>query len=107
MSSLLQHRGNITRKGVGLVMYLVAPDEHGNPTWDGIEHIPCDCKWGKHEQVYEVFRKPVGMLGCWVQFRLNGEVIVPDLSIPIKVTKLPRDARKMDPEEVKEYWHRN
>jgi hypothetical protein len=45
------------------------------------------------------------MFGCWVQFRYNGEVNVPDLSIPITVDKYPKDAIRMSDLESSRMWH--
>lgn len=54
--------------------------------------------------LYRIFRKPVGMFGCWVTFRYNGDVHAPDLSVPIRVEKLPRDAVRLTDEEAARYW---
>jgi len=58
----------------------------------------------REPKLYRVFRKPVGMFGCWVEFRYNGEINVPDLSVPIRVEKLPRDAVALTDEESVKYW---
>lgn len=58
----------------------------------------------REPKLYRIFRKPVGMFGCWVEFRYNGEVHVPDLSVPIRVEKLPRDAVALTDEESVKYW---
>jgi hypothetical protein len=44
------------------------------------------------------------MCGCWVVFRYNGEEHVPDLSVPISVDTLPRDARPMSIEDTIKTW---
>lgn len=61
-------------------------------------------KWHKVPKLYRIFRKPTGMWGCWVTFRYNGSEHAPDLSVPIHVEKLPRDAEPLTEEEAKKYW---
>ncbi len=55
-------------------------------------------------KLYRIWRKPAGMSGCWVQFRYNGEVHVPDLSVPIGTRTLPRDAEELTHQEAADYW---
>lgn len=55
-------------------------------------------------KLYRIFRRPVGMWGCWVVFRYNGAEHVPDLSVPIGVEKLPRGAKPLTNEEAAQYW---
>lgn len=55
-------------------------------------------------KLYRIWREPVGMMGCWVGFRYNGEVHYPDLSTPIDEFKLPRDAEALTDEEAIHYW---
>lgn len=101
MSSLLQHSGPIDKRGVGLTCYLVTVDAD----LDGYEFETC-LKCGKrHEKLYRFFRKPAGMLGQFVQFRINGAVKAPDLSIPMRLARRPRDAKPLTPEEAVAYWH--
>ena len=106
MSSLLQHPGRVTSKGVGLIMTLVKSAEPGTDGYaEPVHERWCDVCSKHHEQLYEVFRKPVGMLGQWVLFHYNGERHAPDLSVPIMVTKLPRGAREFSSYEAENYWH--
>jgi hypothetical protein len=42
------------------------------------------------------------MLGCWVIFRVNGEEHLPDLSVFMELSRLPRDARPIG----QEWWHK-
>jgi len=58
----------------------------------------------KVAKLYRIWRKPRGMFGCWVVFQYNGKEQVPDLSIPIAVHKLPRDAEPLTDEEMQRYW---
>ena len=122
MSSLMQHRGAIRNGKVELLFYLVEKGEHWekyngpdayDPRPDGttftnsVELLDLERPNGtlaSVEQLYRVWRKPVGMFGCWVVFRYNGEEHVPDLSIPIATFKLPRDAKPLTREECAQYW---
>jgi hypothetical protein len=101
MSSLLQFGGKITREGVGLLFYLSSDPRSGVED----EAYLCPRDGRRHAVLYEVFRKPVGMMGHWVVFRWGGEEHVPDLSIPIPVTKIPRPARRLSDQEATTYWH--
>lgn len=101
MSSLLQFNGQISRKGVQLEAYLVLEDDEFKPA----ESVPCETCGGAHPQLYGFWRKPAGMMGCWVVFRYNGEEHVPDLSIPIRLRTLPRDARPFSLGENAKSWH--
>ncbi len=69
---------------------------------------PVTLHWGEKDHVvpklYRIWRKPVGMLGCWVVFKWNNEEHVPDLSVPISVEKLPKDVEPLTDEEAIEYW---
>ena len=122
MSSLLQHRGQIKDGKVELLMYLVKK----GPEWEGYNgpesyHPSPDsttfCEDAEPviltrpdgtksacAKLYRIWRKPVGMWGCWVVFRYNGKEHVPDLSVPISVLKLPRDAKPLTDEEAARYW---
>lgn len=119
MSSLLQHHGGRSPDGrkVELLMYLVkkTPDwekYHGpnsyNPNpeatsfTEDVELVELDGK--KYPRLYRIYRRPAGMLGCWAVFRFNGEEHVPDLSVPIKVFQLPRDAKPLGDDEALKYW---
>lgn len=108
MSSLLQHDGEIRGNRVVLKMYLVKKEKDpasGILREEDAETALCLSCHRPHAVLYKVARRPVGMLGCWVQFRWNGEVHAPDLSIPIRVERLPRDAERMAPAEAAAYWH--
>ena len=93
MGSLLQFNGRIDRKrGVGLM-------------FTSAECYECPQCGKSHEQLYRAWRKPCGMYGPWVVFRYNGAEHVPDLSVPIRIDQLPRDAQPMTIEECAAYWH--
>jgi len=94
MSSLLQFTGKTGKRGVQL--QFTRKDE---PVYR------CSICGGAHQRIYTAWRKPVGMFGCRVVFRYNGEEHVPDLSIPIEVDKLPRGARPRTLIESDRIWH--
>lgn len=94
MSSLLQFHGSITRRGVGLEFYHV---DH--------EEVACPLCGRSHPQLFIAYRKPRGTWGHWVVFMYNGEEHVPDLSVPIEVDKLPRDAKPVNFYENARSWH--
>lgn len=95
MSSLMQFKGRIEAGKVGLRCFIV--DCTGNYTefYKGT-NLPV---------LYEFFRKPCGMFGCWVVFRYLGEEHPADLSTPLNLTKLPVGAKRIDDEEGIKYWH--
>lgn len=116
MSSLLQHDGEITRKGVWIkctrVHYGVMPGEGYHRTHDAELYVkPCPTCGKHHPVVYKFARKPAGMLGCWVVFRINGNEQVPDLSVPMsfdgtcKKQQPPRDSVMLSVDEAAKYWH--
>jgi len=101
MSSLMQFNGRIEKGKVGLLFQLIKKDGYKIINTDEFQ---CSC--GKnHPNIYEAFRKPAGMFGCWVVFRYNGQENVPDLSIPIDIEVLPRGAKKLTQELAEKYWH--
>lgn len=104
----------MTRKGVNLQFVHVekfdkqcgAPGLPGSFTYpserdtDGI-YMPGG-KW--FARIWTAPRVPCGIFGPWVVFRYNGEEHVPDLSCPISISKLPRDAKPMGMAECLEAW---
>jgi hypothetical protein len=114
MSSLLQFNGQLSRnRGVGLEMYLereIEQPELNLPNYrkkiPAEPPIPCEKCGRSHIQLYRVWRKPVGMFGCWVVFRYNGEEHIPDLSCPFGVPTLPRGAEKLSPADNAIAWHK-
>jgi hypothetical protein len=119
MSSLLQFRGKVDKKGVHIEVYKTIPGrkeiewetgtDGGRPTmnWGASWEETFECsKCGKiHPILYTFARKPAGMFGCWVQFKYNGEIHVPDLSCPYGVGKLPKGSKRMTQEESEKAWH--
>ncbi len=96
MSSLLQFNGAISSRGVRLEACI-----------DGGDTYTCKKCNKQHDVVYGFWRKPCGQFGAWVQFRINGKIHAPDLSVPITVGfkswhslhKLPRDAKPLNMDE--------
>jgi hypothetical protein len=118
MSSLLQFNGTIDRRGVGLefiksTMIKTIPigfDRQTLETWtidckEYDEKHVCTICGQLHPRIYVAFRKPLGMWGCWIKFQYNGEIEVPDLSIPITVKKYPKGAIRMSDVESSRMWH--
>ena len=129
MSSLLQFSGRTGRRGVELQFYKSLPHgfyldhftgeyRNGQPVYEGkdyheysegtgpaAEEVTCLTCGKQHPRLYVAWRKPVGMFGCWVVFRYNGEEHVPDLSVPISLYKLPRDAKPLSDSDNAKYWH--
>ena len=117
MSSLLQFSGNISKKGVQLQAslvkkvwttsrYTLAHDRSITITsfsysYKDVETEHCLTCNRDHAKLYGFWRKPLGMWGQWVVFRYNGEIHTPDLSIPLSLEVLPRDAKPIS----LEYWH--
>jgi hypothetical protein len=114
VSSLLQFRGRVDKSGVHIEVYKTIPGrnelEH-SPTgvviwgtnWE--EPFVCSLCGGNHPILHTFVRKPAGMFGCWVEFRYNGEVHVPDLSCPFGLDKLPKGSKRMTQEESETSWH--
>lgn len=107
MSSLLQFHGEIGRQGVLLEFerYIQDIDKPISECYLD-PRVPCTICGKDHPQVGVAWRKPCGMLGCWVQFRYLGAIHAPDLSVPICVPEWPKGTRILTPEENSELWHR-
>ena len=104
MSSLSQFSGQTGRRGVRLEFILV--DSTRDWRMSDVEpRVPCNICQKDHAQIRVAWRKPRGMSGCWVVFRYNGADHAPDLSVPINVEQLPRDAEPLSPEENSRSWH--
>lgn len=122
MSSLLQFSGDTSARGVGLQFVLVTKDE---PTWSkycgpesynpspesttftkDVDTYACNTCGRTHARIHVAYRKPAGMWGCWVVFRYNGAEHVPDLSVPISVFRLPKDAKPLSDDDSSKIWHK-
>ena len=103
MSSLMQFNGEISKRGVHLQAYKVdaEPWYKGNPEFTFF----CPTCKGEHARLFTFIRKPKGMFGCWIVFRYNGTDQVPDLSCPLGLATLPRDAKPMSLTESMRVWH--
>ena len=116
MSSLLQHHGGRSADGrkVELLCYRVGkgkdwdkyngPDAY-NPSPDSTSF--CDdveLDSSGNPRLYRFYRRPKGMWGCWVVFQFNGRDQVPDLSCPMSLLTLPRDAKPLTDEESVAHW---
>lgn len=115
MSSLLQHHRGVGRDGkVQLLAYLVKKgpkwEKYNGPTAyrpspDSTTFTePVEVDAGKHPRLWEFYRKPKGMWGNWVVFRWSNEEHVPDLSVPIMLFEMPRDAKRLSEEESIAHW---
>jgi hypothetical protein len=70
--------------------------------------FPCplpDCKYGRHNTLWTVTRRPVTTWGHFVVFRLNGKEIVYDPTLPHEVDRIPRDAVKVEFVTAALAWH--
>ena len=124
MSSLMQHHGGRSADGrkVELLMYRVIK----GPEWDKyngpaayqpspksttfcadaepVQLTRPDGHLSTVPRLYRVYRRPAGIWGAWIVFRYNGGTHVPDLSVPIAVHTLPRDASPLTNAEAAAYW---
>lgn len=124
MSSLLQFDGETGRKGVRLQFtypskFIHCPEDLRAVTphdqrvimveCDPVPCPACATKYNRpahyHARIYRAWRMPCGMFGPWVVFRYNGTTHVPDLSIPITVDVMPRDAVPCSDTETIALWH--
>ena len=113
MSSLLQFDGDIRKnpktqlKEVGLefVRYVLVT---GKPISQNFldPFVTCTICGKKHPQIGVAYRRPRGMLGCWVRFQYLGELHAPDLSVPIDVPEWPAGTHILSSEENSKNWHR-
>jgi len=106
MTSLLQFTGKIHKdKGVGLEGYLSETYSDGVTNGKPRETFTCGICQKEHPVLYRFYRKPKGLFGHWVVFEFNGEEQVPDLSVPIWLTRIPRGAVKLEPSIASGRWH--
>ena len=111
MSSLMQFRGQTGRRGVRLEFYRVTPCKRfSTPSpavcGDPVELVTCSICGKEHPRLWRTWRKPAGMMGCWVVFCYNGVENVPDLSCPIAEFRIPKDAIPATDEDNGKMWHR-
>ena len=107
MSSLLQFQGQIKDGKVRLEFTKVLErNQWGSPSKEVMAQMPCYICGEHHPVIYVIYRKPLGLWGHWTVFRWNNDEHVPDLSIPISVDNLPKDAQRLSDSETCECWHR-
>lgn len=110
MTSLLQHHGGRSRDGrkVELLFQLVKPSKNpvlaDSATCGDTAETFLGTDGKARPVLHRAYRRPAGMWGCWVVFRYCGEEHVPDLSVPISVFRLPRDAVRLTDAEAEAYW---
>lgn len=126
MSSLLQFNGRVLNHGVHLQCYQTTPSQKyiDSPVWENGVQIGTERTYylkdsetcgdttdgiytpeGKfYPRIWTFVRKPRGMFGCWVVFQWNGKEHVPDLSCPMGLFKLPKDAKPMSNEDCIKAW---
>lgn len=108
MSSLLQFNGQISQRGVHLEFYQTkesATEHYRGSAICGDNTDVVFLPGGKVlPRLWTAIRKPAGMFGCWVVFRLNGKERVPDLSCPFALFQRPRDARPLPIAECIKRW---
>ena len=116
MSSLMQHHGGRSADGrkVELLCYRVVKgadwDKYNgpgayNPSPDSTtfcDDVELDASG--NPRLYRFYRRPKGMFGCWVVFQFNSADQVPDLSCPMALLQLPRDAKPLTDEESASHW---
>ncbi len=110
MSSLMQFNGKVSKRGVALEFYQTRESDKdylkGSETCGDITDFIA-CPGGKVlPRIWTAERKPAGMFGCWVLWRVNGETHSYDLSCPIGTFKLPRDAKPMPIADCVAAWAR-
>lgn len=112
MSSLLQFGGDTRRNkrgfgevGLEFVRYVMDLSKKSDDCYLDPK-IPCTICGKEHPQIGIAWRRPRGMLGCWVQFQYLGEIHAPDLSVPIDVPEWPAGTTLLNQEENSANWHR-
>jgi hypothetical protein len=58
-----------------------------------------------HEVLWVIKRRPAGIFGHFPVFNINGGKVVVDASLPTGVTRLPKDAKRLSPEQAAALWH--
>ena len=99
--------------GRGTLIYLAhitKPFTHNSETgacsWEEREQMHCIQCGKDHDALWTITRVPVAPFGHFIVYRLNGEKIVPDMSVPYGTEKIPRDAIKIEsPQEFARVWH--
>lgn len=80
-------------------------DHKGVIPGEGDDCFKCSSCGRLHENVYTIYRKAVTTIGHYVVFRIGGKTVPYDPTLPHRIGKLPRDARKIDQPLVEKMWH--
>lgn len=59
----------------------------------------------RHDILFIVKRVPVEMFDGFPVFKINGSKVIVDATLPTGVIKLPRDAKRVQPESAAAIWH--
>jgi hypothetical protein len=108
--SLLQHHGGRSADGRKVELILVLVDPNPNPVLADSATCGIPTRNEPHSDgkvrpvLHRIYRRPAGSFGVWVGFRYNGETHYPDLSVPISLFDLPRDAERVPLAEAFRYW---
>jgi hypothetical protein len=71
---------------------------------DCVEGTCADC--GRlHDKVWRIRRSLADTFGHFAVFRINGEQVPVDASLPHRVDRLPRGAEALSPAESARLWH--
>ncbi len=80
--------------------FVAAMDAHYATVTD-----PCRRCGRHHDRLWTVRRALVDTMGHFPVYRLNGEEVPVDPSLPHTVDRLPRDAEPVDPDTAAALWH--
>jgi hypothetical protein len=69
------------------------------------ERETCAQCGAQHDALWAIARVPVAPFGHFTVYRVNGSEHVPDMSVPMAVDRIPRDARRLTPAEAAARWH--
>lgn len=102
--SMMQFEGRIRGGKVGLICMLDSGKPYGERD-EGNPHNAKEMIEGTHLPVlYEFFRRPAGQWGAWTVFRYLGSEHAPDMSVPLTLKELPRDAVRVPDQAALRYW---
>jgi len=69
------------------------------------ERETCPSCGRQHDALWTIHRVPVAPFGHFTVYRVNGSEHVPDMSTPMALERLPRDARRISAEDAARLWH--
>jgi len=73
--------------------------------WEKCEEEQCQQCGKMHDSIWTIQRVLADTFGHFACFRINGEINVIDASLPHRVDRIPRDAKRIEPEEFSRVWH--